>query len=61
VMKACLLTTCMYWSTLHCIVELYLSRLHREKHTKTNKQTSKQKKTPSGDVLQFPAASKDSG
>jgi hypothetical protein len=26
-----LLKTCMYWSTLRCIVELHLSGLHREK------------------------------
>lgn len=25
-MKGTLLMTCMYWSTLHCIVELHLSR-----------------------------------
>ena len=29
-----LLTTHMYWSALHCIVELHLSGLHREKCTK---------------------------
>jgi hypothetical protein len=29
-----LLTTPMYWSTLHCIVELHLSGLHKEKLTK---------------------------
>jgi hypothetical protein len=34
VIKDYLLTTGMYWSALHCIVELYLSGLHREKHTK---------------------------
>ena len=26
--------THMYWSTLHCVVELNLLRLHREKRTK---------------------------
>jgi hypothetical protein len=30
-----LLMTHMYWSALHCIVELYLSGFHREKATKT--------------------------
>ena len=38
-MKDSLLTTHMYWSALHCVVELHLSGLHREKHTK---------KTPGG-------------
>ena len=33
-MKDSLLTTHMYWSALHCIVELHLSGLHREKCTK---------------------------
>jgi hypothetical protein len=33
-MKDSSLTTHMYWSALHCIVELHLSGLHREKHTK---------------------------
>jgi hypothetical protein len=33
--KDSLLTTRMYWSALHCIVELHLSGLHREKCTKT--------------------------
>jgi hypothetical protein len=33
-MKHFLLKTCMYWSSLHCMVELYLSGLHREKCTK---------------------------
>jgi hypothetical protein len=33
-MKDSLLVTCMYWSALHCLVELYLSGRHREKHTK---------------------------
>ena len=31
VMKDSLLMTGIYWSALHCIVELYLSGLHREK------------------------------
>ena len=34
VMKDSLLTTCMYWPTLHFIVELPLSELHREKLAK---------------------------
>ena len=33
-MKDSLLTTHMYWSALHCVVELHLSGLHREKCTK---------------------------
>ena len=33
VTKDTLLMTRMYWSSLHCIVELHLSGLHREKHT----------------------------
>lgn len=33
-MKDFLITTHMYWFTLHCIAELYLSSLHREKCTK---------------------------
>jgi hypothetical protein len=33
-MKDSLLTTHMYWSALHCIVELHLSGLHRKKRTK---------------------------
>ena len=33
-MKDSLLTTHMYWSALHCVAELHLSGLHREKHTK---------------------------
>ena len=33
-MKDSSLTTCMYWSALHCVVELHLSGLHRKKHTK---------------------------
>jgi hypothetical protein len=33
-MKDSLLRACMYWSALHCIVELHLSVFHREKHTK---------------------------
>ena len=33
-MKNSLLMTHVYWSTLHCVVELHLSGLHREKHTK---------------------------
>jgi hypothetical protein len=39
-----------YWSILHCIVELYLLRLHREKRTQKT----------SGGVLQFLSASLDS-
>jgi len=50
VMKNSLLTY-MYWSTLHCVVELHLSGLHREKLTKKT----------SGSVLQFLAASVDLG
>ena len=42
-----LLMTHMFWSTLHCIVELHLLELHREKHTKNT----------SAGVLQFLAAS----
>jgi hypothetical protein len=34
-MKDSWLTTCMYWSALHFVVELHLSELHREKCTKT--------------------------
>ena len=34
VMKDSLLMTHMYWSTLHCVVELHLLGLHREKCTK---------------------------
>jgi hypothetical protein len=48
-MKDSLLTTCMYWSTLNCIVELYLPGLHREKCAKKI----------SGGMLQFLAASAD--
>ena len=33
IMKDSLLRTCMYWSTLHCIVELHLLGHHREKQT----------------------------
>ena len=33
-MKDSLLMTHMYWSALHCVVELHLSGLHREKCTK---------------------------
>ena len=33
-MKDSLLTTPMYWPVLHCMAELHLSGLHREKHTK---------------------------
>ena len=32
-MKDSLLVTCMYRSTLHCVVELHLSGLRREKFT----------------------------
>jgi hypothetical protein len=43
VRKDSLLTPYMYWSALHCVVELHLSELHRKKiHQKT-----------SGGVLQF--------
>jgi len=50
-MKDSLLTACMYWFALHCIVELHLSGSHREKemHQKT-----------SGGVLQFVVPSVDS-
>jgi hypothetical protein len=57
-MKDSLLTTRMYRSALHCVVELHcIVDLHlfghsREKCTKKN---------PSGGVLQFVAASKDWG
>ncbi|EDL29764.1 mCG148019 [Mus musculus] len=33
-MEDSLLTTCMYWSALHFVVELHLSGLHREEQTK---------------------------
>jgi len=33
-MKEFSLMTCMYWSAVHYIVDLHLSGLHREKHTK---------------------------
>ena len=33
-MKDSLLMTGMYWSALHCVVGLHLSRFHREKHIK---------------------------
>ena len=33
-MKDSLLMPYMYWSALHCVVELHLSGLHREKRTK---------------------------
>jgi len=33
-MKDSLLTAHMYWSALHCVVELHLLGLHRENHTK---------------------------
>jgi len=56
VMSDSLLTTHM--SALHFVVELHLLGLHREKHTKTNKQTNKK---PSGGVLQSVAVSKDLG
>ena len=32
-MKDSLLTTCMSWSALHCVVKLHLSGLHEEKCT----------------------------
>jgi hypothetical protein len=41
-MKGSSITTCMYWSTLHCVVEVHLWGLQREKNQKT-----------SGGVLQF--------
>ena len=50
-MKDSLLTTHMYWSTLHWIVELHLSGLHREKCTKKKKNSDGVLKflaTPSG-------------
>ena len=34
-MKDSLLMTHMYWSTLHCVVELHLLGLHKEKCSKT--------------------------
>jgi hypothetical protein len=34
VLKDSLLATHMYWFTLHCVVELHLSELHREKYSK---------------------------
>ena len=49
-MKDALLTTHMYWSALHCVVELHLSGLHRERHQAT-----------SGDGLQFLSTSEDLG
>ena len=44
-----LLTTHIYWDALQCIVELHLSGLHREKHTK--KSQNKTKQNTSGGVL----------
>jgi hypothetical protein len=44
----------MYWSALHCVIDLHLSGLHREKCTK-------KKKKKSGGVLQFLATSADLG
>lgn len=44
-MKDSLLTTHMYWFTLHCMIELQLSGCHREKRTKET----------SGGVLWFAA------
>jgi len=49
-MKDSLLTTPMYWSALYYVVEIHLSELHREMYRKTY-----------CGVLQFPAASVDSG
>ena len=49
-MKDSFLTIHMYWSALHYIDELRLSGLHREIHVKKT-----------GGVLQFLAASADSG
>ena len=51
VMKDSLLMTHMYWSALHCIVELHLLGLHREKCTKLT----------SGGMLRLLATSVDSG
>ena len=50
-MKGSSLSVCMYWSALNDIVELLLSGLHKEKHTK---------KTCDG-MLWFLATSVDSG
>jgi hypothetical protein len=50
-MKDSLPTTSMYWSTLHCVIELHLWGLHREKQTKKS----------SGGVLKFLATSENSG
>jgi hypothetical protein len=41
IMKDSSLTTHKYWPALHCVVEHHFSGLHREKYTKTNKQTNK--------------------
>jgi hypothetical protein len=49
-MKESSLTTGMHWPALHCLVELHLLSLHREKHAKK----------PSGAVLQALAGSLDS-
>jgi hypothetical protein len=54
-MKDSLLTTHMYWFALHCVTEL-----NREKCTKTNKQTNKQKTLPMV-FWGLLAASSDSG
>jgi hypothetical protein len=35
-MRDSVLAAHLYWSALHCIVELHLSGHHREKHTKKN-------------------------
>ena len=51
VMKESLLTICLHWSILHCLVELYLLGLHREKNTKKLLMV----------CWQLLAASKDSG
>jgi hypothetical protein len=48
-MKESLLTTYMYWSALHCVVELHVLGFHRDAPE------------PSGGVLRFVADSKDSG
>jgi hypothetical protein len=51
VVKDSLLIICIYWSALHCIFELHLSGLHREKCTKKKKNSDGVLKflaTPSG-------------
>ena len=51
VTKDSLLATHMCWSALHCIVELHLSGLHREKRTRKT----------CGGLLEFLVASADWG